>query len=198
MCSEYIVKYLFSMYTLFTNKTMKIFQKLLQKLFTFWCSFDRIIIVRKVIHLQMSTKESKEMREQLYVIGRRNFEKQQVGLEMPARPYDTTSREYDDMGSPWWKILFGVDSKGRMYMALATKEIGATDYIPAHKSCGHWHSGGCRIYTKGYKVFARKNFDSKEEANKYYNVMKYHFEMRTGKDEDTKSYSEAELFSMFN
>lgn len=127
------------------------------------------------------------MKDTIYVIGRRTFEKQKVGLILCIK---LTSGEYYD-------VLFGKDNKGRMYMALAETEYGMGEWHGAYKSGGHWHGSGYSSFIKGYQVKMRKNFTDKDEANKYYNIVKTNMWNKTVQDStDPKRIFTEEQISM--
>lgn len=138
-----------------------------------------------------------EKMKELYTIGRKKMEAQKVGEMFSCVPTDSSAKEYSGNFSRSWNIWFGIDDKGTRYMALAMDEWGVGEWRGAHKSGGHWHSAGCNHFIMGYNVYLRKNFSTKEEANKFYNLIKIHFDHRTFQDSDNKKYTEAELFGMF-
>lgn len=138
------------------------------------------------------------MRETLYVIGRRTFENQQVGDRLNVELKDD-EEVVDANHSRYYDILFGVDTKGRRYMALATQEWGVGEWHGAYKSGGHWHGAGCSSFVKGYSVKLRKNFETAEEANKYYNVVKTKMYNRTVQDSEdpNRRFTEAQITEFF-
>ena len=134
-------------------------------------------------------------RETLYVIGRRTFEAQQIGLKLSISLEKGEGDVGDGNFNTYYDVLFGVDNKGRRYMALATKEYGVREWRGAHKSGGHWHGAGCSHFIKGYEVKLRKNFATAEEANKYYNIVKNNMTNWTVQDE--KYFTEAQIDRLF-
>jgi len=134
-------------------------------------------------------------RETLYVIGRRTFETQQIGLKLSISLEKGEGDVGDGNFSYFYEVLFGVDNKGRRYMALATEEWGVGEWHGAYKSGGHWHGAGCSRFVKGYEVKLCKNFANAEEANKYYNIVKNNMTNWTVQDE--KYFTEAQIDRLF-
>lgn len=137
-------------------------------------------------------------RETLYIIGRKTFEDQKVGNIMNIHLADTETHVGDGWFHKYYEVLFGVDAKGRRYMALATQETGVSSH-GAHFSGGHWHGRGSTFYTMGYSIKLRKNFKDADEANKYYNIVKANMYCRTVQDDedDRRKFTEAQITEFF-
>lgn len=139
------------------------------------------------------------IRNTLYIIGRRNFEKQQIGLKLSISLADTETEVGDGNFSKYYKVLFGMDAKGVRYMALATQEWAAGEWHGAYRSGGHWHGAGCNHFIKGYQIKLRKNFKNAEEANKYYNIVRVNLHNMTVQDEENpnRRLTEAQIDRLF-
>ena len=138
-------------------------------------------------------------RDTLYIIGRRTFEKQQIGDRLNIELANDQGDVGDGNYSKYYDVLFGKDNKGRMYMALATKEWGVGEWHGAHKSGGHWHGAGCSHFIKGYQVKLRKNFKDADEANRYYNIVKINMYNRTVQDSENpeRRFTEEQITKFF-
>lgn len=138
-------------------------------------------------------------RETIYTIGRRNFEKQQVGQKLNIHLKAEERNPLGFFNGDYYEVLFGVDTNGRRYMALATEERDG-HWHGAHKSGGHWHGSGFSSYTKGYAVKLRKNFKDAEEANHYYNIVKANMYCRTVEDDENENrkFTEAQIDKFFS
>ena len=129
---------------------------------------------RKVLYTIGATKAKEQMKSRAHIIGRAEG-----------------TRENGDW---YYYIWFGVDDKGRKYMVLADKVEGSY-WRGAHRSCGHWHSGGTQTYTKYWNIYLRKNFKDTEEANRYWtivnnNMVEWHVD-------DNKEFTEEQFDRLF-
>ena len=135
------------------------------------------------------------IREDIYTIGRKKMHAQMVGEEMSITLAKGETEVGDGNFSKYYDVFFGKDDRGRMYMVLATHEWGRGEYHGPYKSCGHWHSGGHTTYIRQYHIKLRKNFTDKDEANRYYSIVKNNMFERTVKDD--KKFTEAQIDRLF-
>ena len=125
------------------------------------------------------------VRETIYSIGRKKMEAQMVGEKLNIEL--AGGDRNDNFVNSYYYVMFGKDDKDRMYMVLATEVMESGEYHGPKKIGGHWHGGGCNWYIRQYNIKLRKNFTDKDEANRYYNIVKTNLYMRTVQDEHTKT-----------
>ncbi len=133
-------------------------------------------------------------RETLYVIGKRTFEKQQVGKQCYIQLTDDETDVGDGNFGRFYAVLFGKDAKGVRYMVLALQETGVGEWHGAYKSGGHWHGSGFNHFVKGYAIKLRKNFKSADEANDYYKIV---YKMTNWTVQQENKYTEAQIDKLF-
>ena len=142
-------------------------------------------------------------RNDLYIIGRKNFEAQQIGdvlgINLAKTESDNGASSIGFGSNDYYHVLFGKDSKGRMYMALALKEYGVGEWHGAHKVNGHWHGAGCSHFVRCYHIKLRKNFKDADEANRYYNIVKANMYNRTVQqtEDESRHFTEAQIDKLF-